>query len=215
MCPHDTFTTVIKVWKEISTISTIRDAVMKIFSIFMDIRLGNSDNRLIQVPYEDAWSILSNARQLLPNIKSSNIKSRDVSILDLRTYLTITGDQEDDITIARAFILFMMGHLWLQTANNTVPLGYHAAVADLDEAAKYDWGSAILASLYHGLDTVVTTGGSIIGFSQLLEDLHLKRGHDVRVVPLPPGNRGPGLRTREAGTSRRGQGTGGYTGPSQ
>ncbi|KAF6156677.1 hypothetical protein GIB67_017813, partial [Kingdonia uniflora] len=30
-------------------------------------------------------------------------------------------------------------------------------------------GSAILASLYHGLDTAVTTGGAIIRFSQLLE----------------------------------------------
>ncbi|KAF6151851.1 hypothetical protein GIB67_010425 [Kingdonia uniflora] len=53
-------------------------------------------------------------------------------------------------------------------ANNTVPLGYLAAVAYLDEAAQYDWGSAILASLYHGLDTAVSTGGAITGFSQLL-----------------------------------------------
>ncbi|KAF6138987.1 hypothetical protein GIB67_010713 [Kingdonia uniflora] len=54
-------------------------------------------------------------------------------------------------------------------ANDTVPLGYLTAVADLDEAAQYDWGSAILASLYHDLDTAVTTGGAITGFSQLLE----------------------------------------------
>ncbi|KAF6164035.1 hypothetical protein GIB67_028739 [Kingdonia uniflora] len=45
---HDTFTTVIKVWKEISTIPSVRDAVVNIFGQFMDIRLGNSDNRLIQ-----------------------------------------------------------------------------------------------------------------------------------------------------------------------
>ncbi|KAF6166122.1 hypothetical protein GIB67_023832 [Kingdonia uniflora] len=43
-------------------------------------------------------------------------------------------------------------------ANDTVPLGYLAAVNDLDSAAQYDWGSAILASLYHGLDTTATTG---------------------------------------------------------
>ncbi|KAF6157839.1 hypothetical protein GIB67_003739 [Kingdonia uniflora] len=84
-------------------------------------------------------------------------------------YLTIAADREDDITIAHAFILFMMGYLWFQTANDTLPLGYLAAVADLDEAAQYDWGYAILASLYHGLDTAVTTGGAITGFSQLLE----------------------------------------------
>ncbi|KAF6167837.1 hypothetical protein GIB67_027615 [Kingdonia uniflora] len=66
----------------------------------------------IQVSYDDTWSILSNARQLLPNIESSNIKSGNVNISHLRTYLTITGDWENDITIAHAFIIFMMGHLW-------------------------------------------------------------------------------------------------------
>ncbi|KAF6162761.1 hypothetical protein GIB67_029030 [Kingdonia uniflora] len=66
-----------------------------------------------------------------------------------------------------------MGHLWFQTANDTVPLEYHTIVADLDEAAQYDWGSAILASLYHGFDNVVTTGGAITIFSQLLEDFSL------------------------------------------
>ncbi|KAF6171268.1 hypothetical protein GIB67_036936 [Kingdonia uniflora] len=111
---------------------------------------------------------LSNARQLLPNIDSSHIKSGNVSISHLRTHLTIAADRDDDITIARIFIIFMMGHLWFQTANDTVLLGYLAAVADLDEAAQYDWGSVILASQYHGLDTAVTTGGTITGFAQLL-----------------------------------------------
>ncbi|KAF6170049.1 hypothetical protein GIB67_042854 [Kingdonia uniflora] len=122
----------------------------------------------LTVPYDGAWSILSNARQLLPNIDSSHIKSGNVSIAHLKTYLTIEIHREDDITIARAFILFIMGHLWFQTANNTVPLGYLATVNDLDLAAQYDWGSTILASLYHGLDTAVTTGGAITRFVQLL-----------------------------------------------
>ncbi|KAF6148421.1 hypothetical protein GIB67_038776 [Kingdonia uniflora] len=122
-----------------------------------------------KVPYDDAWSVLSNAGQLLPNIDFSHIKSGNVNILHLRMYLTIVVDREDDITIAHVFILFMMGYLWFQTANDTVPLKYLAAVADLDEVAQEDWGSAILASLYHGLDTAVTTGGAITEFSQLLE----------------------------------------------
>ncbi|KAF6135036.1 hypothetical protein GIB67_014085 [Kingdonia uniflora] len=88
-----------------------------------------------QVSYDNPWCILSNARQLLCNIDSSHIKSGNVSILHLRTYLTIRVDQEDDITIVLSFILFMMGYLWFQMANDTVPLGYLAAVADLDEAA--------------------------------------------------------------------------------
>ncbi|KAF6134698.1 hypothetical protein GIB67_002099 [Kingdonia uniflora] len=206
---HGTFTTVFKVCKDIATILPVRDAVVNIFEQFMDICLGNSDNRLIQalterwwptthifmfpcaeigvtplnftmltsfsisryptqVAYDDTWSILSNMRQLLPNIDSSHIKSGNVSIAHLRTYLTITTDREDDITIARAFIIFMIGHLWFQTTNDTVPLGYLAAVNDLDSATQYDWDSAILASLYHGLDTAVTTGGAITGFVQLL-----------------------------------------------
>ncbi|KAF6146528.1 hypothetical protein GIB67_008814 [Kingdonia uniflora] len=98
----------------------------------------------------------------------SHIKSGNVSITHLRTYLTVAADREEDITIALVFILFMMGHLWFQTANDTVPLGYLAAVNDLDSATQYDWGSAILASLYHGLDTAVTTGGAITVFVQLL-----------------------------------------------
>ncbi|KAF6161339.1 hypothetical protein GIB67_009226 [Kingdonia uniflora] len=190
---HGTFTTVFKVWKDIATLPAVRDAVVNIFGQFMDIRLSNSDNWLIQartqrwwptthtllfpcaeigvtslVPYDDAWSILSNARQLLPNIDSSHIKSGNVSIAHLKTYLTAEIYREDDITIARAFILFMMGYLWFQMANNTVPLEYLAAVNNLDLAAQYDWGYAILASLYHGLDTAVTTGGAITGFVQLL-----------------------------------------------
>ncbi|KAF6135197.1 hypothetical protein GIB67_035268 [Kingdonia uniflora] len=165
---YDTFTAVFKVWKDIATLPAVRDAVVNICGQIMDIRLGNSNNRLIQVPYDDTWSFLSNAGQFLSNIDSSHIKSGNVSIAHLRTYLTVEANREDDISIARAFILFMMGHLWFQTANDTVPLGYLAAVNDLDSAAQYDWGSAIHASLYHGLDTAVTTGGAITGFVQLL-----------------------------------------------
>ncbi|KAF6168934.1 hypothetical protein GIB67_038431 [Kingdonia uniflora] len=52
------------------------------------------------------------------------------------------------------------------------------------------------------------------GHQLYAHDLQLRRGHDVRVVPLPPGGgartrqRGSGLRTRGGGTSRRGRGTG-------
>ncbi|KAF6175159.1 hypothetical protein GIB67_022840, partial [Kingdonia uniflora] len=117
---------------------------------------------------DNTWSILSNARQLLPDIDSHNIKSENVSISHLRSYLTVVAEREDDITIVRAFILFMMRYLWFQTANDTVPLGYLVVVNNLDSAAQYDWGSAILASLYHVLDTAVTTGGAITEFVQLL-----------------------------------------------
>ncbi|KAF6155090.1 hypothetical protein GIB67_035837 [Kingdonia uniflora] len=105
------------------------------FTMLTSLSIGRY---MTQVSYDDTWFILSNARQLLPNIDSSHIKSANVSISHLRTYLTIAGDQEDDITIARAFILFMMGHLWFQTASDTVPFGYLTAVADLNSAAKYD-----------------------------------------------------------------------------
>ncbi|KAF6163675.1 hypothetical protein GIB67_036135 [Kingdonia uniflora] len=135
------------------------------FTMFISLSIGRYPT---QVSYDDTWSILSNTRQLFPNIDSSHIKSGNVSISHLRTYLTVADDREDDLTITRAFILFMMGHLWFQTANNTVPLGYLVVITDLDSAAQYDWGSASLTSLYHGLDTVVTTGGAFTGFVQLL-----------------------------------------------
>ncbi|KAF6151231.1 hypothetical protein GIB67_002930, partial [Kingdonia uniflora] len=77
-------------------------------------------------------------------------------------------DREDDITIAHTFILFMMGHLWFQTANDTVPLRYLVVVADLDEVVEYDWGSTILASIYHGLDTAITIRGLLLDFTNFL-----------------------------------------------
>ncbi|KAF6157927.1 hypothetical protein GIB67_015243 [Kingdonia uniflora] len=132
----------IKVWNEIFIISTIRDRVVKIFGRFMDIKLGNSDNRLIQaltecwwptihififpcaeigitplnftmltllpigkyptqLPYDDRWSVISEARQLLPRITSNNTKSGNVSIAHLRTYLTVTDNQSNGSTVAR------------------------------------------------------------------------------------------------------------------
>ncbi|KAF6146576.1 hypothetical protein GIB67_008862 [Kingdonia uniflora] len=90
-------------------------------------------------------------------------------IAHLRTYLIVIDDRSNDSMVAHAFILFMMEYLWFQTANDTVPLGYLGAVADSDETPLYEWGSTILASLYHGLDTAVTTGGAITGFLLLLE----------------------------------------------
>ncbi|KAF6138308.1 hypothetical protein GIB67_001458 [Kingdonia uniflora] len=120
-----------------------------------------------QVPYDNAWSVFQSARQLFPNIDSSHIKSGNINISHLMAYLTIANDRMDDITITHAFILFMMGHLWFQMANDTVPHGYLTVVADLDSAAQYDWGYAILASMYHGLDTTVMTGGAITRFVQL------------------------------------------------
>ncbi|KAF6150965.1 hypothetical protein GIB67_026886 [Kingdonia uniflora] len=52
---HGTFTSVFKVWKDIATLPAVRDAVVNIFGQFMDIRLGNSDNRLIQTLTERWW----------------------------------------------------------------------------------------------------------------------------------------------------------------
>ncbi|KAF6140162.1 hypothetical protein GIB67_028968 [Kingdonia uniflora] len=83
------------------------------FTMLTSLSIGRY---LTKVPYEDTWFILSNARQLLPNIDSSHIKSGNIIIAHLRTYLTVAADREDDITIACVFILFMMGHLSLDTA---------------------------------------------------------------------------------------------------
>ncbi|KAF6171612.1 hypothetical protein GIB67_036217 [Kingdonia uniflora] len=102
----------------------------------------------------------------IPKLESS--KEDMWSTLQIHVLKKRPHDREDDITNACAFILFMMGHLWFQMANDTVPLRYLAAAADLDSAAQYDRGSAIFTSLYHGLDTTVVTRGAIAGFIQLL-----------------------------------------------
>ncbi|KAF6134093.1 hypothetical protein GIB67_035647 [Kingdonia uniflora] len=54
---HGTFTLVFKVWKDIATLPAVRDAVVNIFGKFMDIRLGNSDNRLIQYWFYEYYGV--------------------------------------------------------------------------------------------------------------------------------------------------------------
>ncbi|KAF6161047.1 hypothetical protein GIB67_007688 [Kingdonia uniflora] len=270
---HGTFTTVIKVWKEISTILPVWDAVVNIFGQFMDIRLGKSDNRLIEaliecwwptthtflfpcaeigvtplnftmlsslsigryptkVSYDDTWSILSNARQLLPNIDYSHINSKNVSISHLRTYLTIAADREDDITIVRTFILFMMGcgskrpttpsHLdilrswpiWTRLPNMTRVLLFllpctmvwisqsRPRVPSLDLSNFLRISSTSIVELVTLLLRKMLSSWPI----RISEhDLQLRRGRDVRVVQRPPEG---GARTRQRGSGLRTRGCG-------
>ncbi|KAF6133882.1 hypothetical protein GIB67_040646 [Kingdonia uniflora] len=76
---------------------------------------------------------------MLPNIDSNHIKNENFSISHLRTFLTIAADREDNITITRVFILFMMGYLWFQTANNTYWLYEYCGVGHpiVKEDVKY------------------------------------------------------------------------------
>ncbi|KAF6166485.1 hypothetical protein GIB67_038222 [Kingdonia uniflora] len=255
-----------------------------------------------QVPYDDTWSVLFNARQLLPNIDSGHIKSGNVSILYLRTYFTIATDREDDITIARVFILFMMGHLRFQTATTLSRLDISRLwpiwmrlpnmtgvqlfllpstmmtygerrscpvqgcyFKSQMEIASITWwidvGGSLLAlqrmgnidlfgpSTHRaGITPMVVTSMSIHSLSQdfslpesardaqriheLTDDvstlrrhldsiddqlyahsLHLRRGRDVRVVPLPP-EVGTRMRHRGSGPRTRGSGRG-CSGPSK
>ncbi|KAF6150416.1 hypothetical protein GIB67_034115 [Kingdonia uniflora] len=115
MRPHDTFIEVIKVWKDIYTILPVRDAVVNIFGQFMDIRLGNSNNQLIQALTKSWWPTTHTLMFPCAEI--------GVTLLDFTMLISLS-------------------------------IGRYLTQLSYDDAC---------------LDTVVTTGGAITGFSQLLE----------------------------------------------
>ncbi|KAF6165791.1 hypothetical protein GIB67_012688 [Kingdonia uniflora] len=106
---------VIKVWKDISTIPPAKDAVVNIFEQFMDICLGNSDNRLIQALTKRWWPTMHKFLFSYTEIKVTPLDFTMLTSLSINRYPTqVSYDDawKDDITI--------------QTANDTVPLGYLA-----------------------------------------------------------------------------------------
>ncbi|KAF6133946.1 hypothetical protein GIB67_040710 [Kingdonia uniflora] len=200
---NGTFTMVIKVWKEISTIPPVRNAVVNIFGQFIDIRLGNSDNRLIQywfyeycevghpIVKEDAkYSAYSRLRAWeRGNRKKTNDQTTNLFILgryyiDRHTIDTITWE------------------LWLESEIKDV-----LTAKLISQSARE---TQRLQELTDELDIAHWQINSI-DYQLYAHDLQLRRGCDVRVVQLPPGggarmkHRGSGPRTRGGGTNRRGR----------
>ncbi|KAF6169904.1 hypothetical protein GIB67_034296 [Kingdonia uniflora] len=122
MRPHGIFTSVIKVWKDISSIPPVGDAVVNIFGQFIDIRIGNSDNRLIQALTKHWW----------PTTHTFLFPCAEIEVTPL------------DLTMLRS-----------------LSIGRYSTQIPYDDA----WSILSNASL----DSAVTTGGAITGFSQLLE----------------------------------------------
>ncbi|KAF6150340.1 hypothetical protein GIB67_034039 [Kingdonia uniflora] len=92
----------------------------------------------------------------------NNVFKTEAETVEHEAVHEVVATEDEDVVVKEN------GGGYFQTANDTVLLGYLAAVNDLDSAAQYDWGYTILASLHHGLDTAVTTGGAITRFVQLL-----------------------------------------------
>ena len=53
--------------------------------------------------------------------------------------------------IARVFLFFCVGHIFFPTARDSVPIGWLAALEDLEIVGSYDWGSTIPARIYYSL----------------------------------------------------------------
>ncbi|KAF6162765.1 hypothetical protein GIB67_029034 [Kingdonia uniflora] len=191
---HGTFTTVIKVWKEISTIPPVRDAV---YWFYEYCGVGHSivkeDVKYLAHPRLRAW-------------ERRNKKK--------------TNDQTCN--------LFMLGryhidHQTIETAGITLVEVISTSVHSLSQNFSLP-ESARDAQRIQDLTDELTTAHRHIGSIDdklYAHDLHLRRGHDVWVVPLPPGGGarmrqyGSGLRTRGGSTSRRGLHTGDDSDPSQ
>ena len=61
--------------------------------------------------------------------------------------------------IAKVFCFFVIGYVFFPNGASYIPLGALSLVKDVQHIGKYDWGSAILARVYYGLDAVVSVAG--------------------------------------------------------
>ncbi|KAF6146694.1 hypothetical protein GIB67_008980 [Kingdonia uniflora] len=239
---HDTFTTVFKVWKDITTIPAVRDAVVNIFGQFMDIRLGNSDNRLIQALIERWWPTTHVSIPLCEDRDSTVSETDDVLTVKLLSRKRVP------LQVPNGNCEYYLGdRCWSLPGEVERPdLGWHMEwtgrrerllIARLRDPPPMpsSYGIEELWHLTHGMRQLVLVESAwnaqrlqevedelfiarrqinSIDHQLYAHDLQLRRGNDVRVVPLPPGGgvrtrqRGSGLRTRRSGTSHRGQDTG-------
>jgi hypothetical protein len=70
-----------------------------------------------------------------------------------------------------AFLFYYVGQCFFKSAGSHIRLGWLRCVLDLHLMHTYDWGGAILAHLYLGLDLAVRAGssqGSLTGFVVIL-----------------------------------------------
>jgi hypothetical protein len=69
--------------------------------------------------------------------------------------MVLDAAEVDDILaerIARAFFLFFLGEFLFPNAASLVGSGWLAALEDLSQVGKYDWGGSAVALMYLSLD---------------------------------------------------------------
>ena len=71
--------------------------------------------------------------------------------------------------VARAFMLWLVGHVFFDNSSSVVHRGWLIAFADLEAAANYDWGSVIMGRLYKELDEASLNDLDFCGFYLVLE----------------------------------------------
>jgi hypothetical protein len=79
----------------------------------------------------------------------------------------VLPEEETVYEHVRAFLFYYIGQCFFKTAGSHIRLGWLRCVLDLDQMHTYDWGGAILAHLYLGLDLAVravSAHGSLSGF---------------------------------------------------
>ena len=58
----------------------------------------------------------------------------------------------DPFIVARAFLFYTIGCVFFPNANSMILIGWLPFIEHVDKVGSYDWGSAILARIYYGLD---------------------------------------------------------------
>ncbi|KAM3324095.1 hypothetical protein P3S67_005246 [Capsicum chacoense] len=98
----------------------------------------------------------------------------------------ITDDTPDDRVqgMARLYMLLILGAIqFSNTSGNRLSLRFLYFIIDLDETGTYNWGSAVLAYLYHCLCQIFIEGKKLGGFVPLLQVWIWERVLPFRSIP--------------------------------
>ena len=88
-------------------------------------------------------------------------KANGLPVKFVKEYLTndTIVSNTDPYIIARVFYFYVIGYVFFPNGAHYIPFGALSLVEDIHNIGKYDWGSAILARVYYGLDVVVSVAG--------------------------------------------------------
>ena len=133
------------------------------------------------LPYDDGrWRDRALVHDLLPHLDVSATSYQAegaIRVSAIRAAMDRILEHysvDDDLELARLFVLYLMGNLFFSSSSSSVPVGFFAVAAEInaDGAILYDWGTPILAYLYRCLDmqcTITDSQVSLFGFWELLQ----------------------------------------------